>query len=82
MQTDNKDFITTAELAAYLGVSLSYVYKLSFYNTLPKYCPGKKLVWFKRTEVDEWLNRFRIASEDELAAEAELAAYKNRRVAR
>lgn len=79
MQIEKKDFMTTAELANYLGVSLSHVYKLSFYNTLPKYCPGRKLVWFKRSEVDEWLNRFRIASEDELAAQAELASYKNRR---
>lgn len=80
MQTENKNFITTAELADYLGVSKSYVYKLSFYNTLPKYCPGNKLLWFKKTEVDEWLSRYRIASEEELAAEAELAVYKSRRV--
>ena len=79
MESKNKNFITTAELAEYLSVSLSYVYKISFYNKLPKYCPGNKLVWFKRSEVDEWLTKHRISSEDELNAEAELTVYKSRR---
>ncbi len=79
MVSQNKNFITTAELAEYLGVSLSYVYKLSFYNKLPKYCPGNKLVWFKRSEVDEWLTKHRIASEEEVSSEAELMVYKSRR---
>jgi excisionase family DNA binding protein len=82
MQIQNKNFMNTAELADYLGVSKSYVYKLSFNNTLPKYCPGGKLVWFKRSEVDDWVGKCRIASDEELTDEAELATYKNGRTVR
>ena len=82
MQKLEKCFLSAVELAAYLGVSLSYVYKLSFNNTLPKYCPGGKLIYFLKQDVDDWLRKCRVASKEEIDAEAELETYKSRRGAK
>jgi excisionase family DNA binding protein len=75
-----KEFLSTSEVCDYLNVSRSCVYKLSFKNVLPKYCPGGKKIYFKKTEVDDYINKSRIASQNELNAEAELEMYKTRRI--
>ena len=74
-----KEYYSINDVCNYLGVSKSFVYKLSFNNTIPKYCPGGKLVWFKKSDVDDWVSKCRIASQDELYAQAELDTYKHRR---
>ncbi|WP_394772329.1 helix-turn-helix domain-containing protein [Mucilaginibacter sp.] len=71
-----KEYLSTDEVSKYLDVSKAYVYKLSFLNELPKYCPTGKRIWFKKTDIDEFINKGRIASNDELQAEAELRLYK------
>jgi excisionase family DNA binding protein len=62
----NNNFLTVAELCAYLGVSKSCVYKLSHYKTLPKYRPNGKKIWFKESEIQEWMDKHKISSMDEL----------------
>ncbi len=68
-----------AELCDYLGASRSFCYKLSHYNILPKYCPNGKLIYFKRAEVDLWLEKSRIPSNAELEAEVDLEILKKGR---
>jgi excisionase family DNA binding protein len=77
-----KIYLTIQDVCDYLGVSKSYVYKLSFNNLIPKYCPGGKLIYFKKCDIDDWVGKCRIASVEELNAEAELATYKNRGAAK
>lgn len=74
-----KEFLSTEEVCNYLNVSKAYVYMLSHKNELPKYCPSGKRIWFKKADVDEFLNRGRIASNEELQEEAELQMYQKRR---
>ncbi|SEP08505.1 DNA binding domain-containing protein, excisionase family [Mucilaginibacter gossypiicola] len=59
-------FLTLAELCTYLGVSKSFAYKLSHRNAIPKYCPTGGKIWFKKSDIDQWLNGHRIMSEKEL----------------
>ncbi|WP_179412639.1 helix-turn-helix transcriptional regulator [Mucilaginibacter sp. E4BP6] len=59
-------FLTLAELCTYLGISRSLAYKLSHRNTIPKYRPTNGRVWFKKSDIDQWLNNHRIMSETEL----------------
>ncbi len=49
-----------------LGLSKSFVYKLTATHQLPCYRPGGKLLYFDRGEMEAWLLRNRQASQLEL----------------
>lgn len=74
-----ENFISIKGLSDQLGLSKSYIYKLSSANVLPKYCPSGKVIFFKKSEVEAWLEKNRIPSNSELEAEVELSTYKNGR---
>jgi len=61
-----KEILNLAETAQYLGITRSYLYKLTSKNKLPFYRPMGKLIYFKRAELDSWLTRNRLKSEDEI----------------
>ena len=66
-----KEFLTREEVASYLGVSLSCVNKMAMKRVLPFYKPMGKNTYCKRTEVEQWLQHNRIATNEELEAEAQ-----------
>lgn len=70
-----KEVLTTAEASAFLGLSESYIYKLTSHKQIPHYKPNGKLVYFNRKELCEWAMRNQvqtvgqpatIAAEDEI----------------
>lgn len=61
-----KVFFTVKEAAAYLGTTTNYLYKLtSQQHRIPYYAPGRKLL-FKRAELDEWIEKSRVATDEEI----------------
>ena len=52
-----KEVLTAAEASAYLGLSESYIYKLTSLKQIPHYKPNGKLVYFNRKELCEWAMR-------------------------
>lgn len=52
---NTKKMLTVPELAAYSGLSISHIHKLTMARQLPHYKPGGKIIFFKRTEIDDWL---------------------------
>ena len=52
-----KEVLTTAEASAYLGLSESYIYKLTSLKQIPHYKPNGKLVYFNRKELCRWAMR-------------------------
>ena len=54
-QTDKP--LTFEEAADYLGLSKSYLYKLTSANKIPHYKPQGKRVYFAKVELDTWLLR-------------------------
>lgn len=74
-----ENFISLKGLSDQLGLSKSYIYKLSSSNVLPKYCPTGKLIFFKKSEVEAWLESNRIASQSEIESEVELQIIKRGR---
>lgn len=52
-----KEVLTTAEASAFLGLSESYIYKLTSHKQIPHYKPNGKLVYFNRKELCEWAMR-------------------------
>ncbi len=61
-----KEFMTVDELADYLGLSKSAVYKITSKKEIPFYNPGGKKIYFKRIEVDAWIESGRVAPDNEV----------------
>ena len=61
-----KEVLTSEETARYMGISLSYLYKLTMRKQIPHYKPMGKMCYFNRVEVEEWLQRNRVATDVEL----------------
>lgn len=43
------------EASLYLGISQSFLYKLTSNNKIPHYKPNGKLIYFNRVELEEWM---------------------------
>lgn len=65
-----KDVLTSIEAAKYMGVSLSYLYKLTMRQEIPHYKPSGKMVYFNRQELEQWLQKNRVMSVSEAKDQA------------
>ena len=66
----NTDQMLTATQAAdYLGIKISYLYKLSSKGSLPKYNPGGKIIFFAKTDLEAYKTRNRTPSVTEIVAQ-------------
>ena len=66
-----KAILTADEAASYLGISKSYLYKLTSRKEIPYYRPMGKVVYFDRTELEEWVRDNRISTAQEINAQAQ-----------
>lgn len=64
-----KNILTLEEVAEYTHLSKSYVYKLTSKGDIPYYKPNGKQLYFKRTEIDEWLLTNRNKTNQEIERE-------------
>lgn len=69
-----KAVLTSQEAAAYLGISLSKLYKLTCAKEIPHYKPNGKLNYFERAEIEAWVLRNRIATNAEISDQAQARA--------
>lgn len=66
-----KEVLTSAEAAKYLGVSKSCLYKWTMSRQIPHYkSPSGKLCFFNRKEIEAWMQSFKVATNDELEQQA------------
>ena len=65
-----KEVLTLSETAMYMGVSRSYLYKLTCGKQIPCYKPLGKQIYFNRKEIETWLQTNRIATHEELQERA------------
>ncbi len=65
-----KTVLTFDEVATYTGLSKSYLYKLTSGNVIPHYKPNGKNVYFNKAEIDTWLLRNEVKTNDALEQEA------------
>lgn len=58
MTENNKssDLMTTREAAAYLGLRMNYIHKLTRNNKIPCYRPTGRMLLFRKSELDAWVN--------------------------
>ena len=67
-----KQVLTMDDTATLTGLSKSYLYKLTCKGEIPHYKPNGKFIYYDKTEIETWLKRNRIASNNEIEAKAEL----------
>lgn len=61
-----KTVLNFNEACKYLDVSSSHLYKLTCNKSIPHFCPQGKKLYFKREELDSWLQRNRQQTSQEL----------------
>lgn len=67
-----KEVLTSDEASKYMGVSRSYLYKLTMRKEIPHYkSPTGKMCYFNRSELEQWLQSNRVATGNELADRAQ-----------
>ena len=74
-----KEVLTSDEAAKYMGVSKSYLYKLTMTKQIPHYKPTGKICYFNRKELEQWLQLNRIATDEELSLKAQSYILHERR---
>jgi excisionase family DNA binding protein len=66
----SKKVLTFEEALLYTGISPSYMYKLTSSSEIPHYKPTGKRIFFYREELEKWLLRNRIKTNEEIEREA------------
>ncbi len=65
-----KEVLNFNEACKYLDLSASHLYKLTSQKEIPHYCPQGKRLYFRRDELDAWLQRNKQTSSQEIDSEA------------
>ena len=75
-----KEVLNLSEASQYLELSHSHLYKLTSSGSIPHYKPNGKKLYFNRAELDQWLQRNRQSSTDEIEeAAANYVIHNNRK---
>jgi len=65
-----KTVLNFDEVAAYTGLSKSYLYKLTSSGGIPCFKPQGKHIYFSKQEIDQWLLQNRKATNGEIESKA------------
>lgn len=66
----NKPVLTIEEAAAYTGLTVSTIYKLTSTQQIPHSKPRGKMLYFDRAELESWLLQRRVKTTSEIDAAA------------
>lgn len=80
LDLNKKEVLTSNEAAAYMGISKSYLYKLTMRQQVPHYKPMGKMCYFNRQELENWLQSNRVATSVEISQQAQAYCMKGGRV--
>ena len=71
-----KEVLTSDEAAKYMGVSKSYLYKLTMRQQIPHYKPMGKMCYFNRLELEQWLQSNRVSTSTEISQQTQAYCMK------
>lgn len=71
-----KEVLTSNEAAQYMGISKSYLYKLTMRQQIPHFKPMGKMIYFNRLELEQWLQNNRVTTNDEISQQAQAYCMK------
>lgn len=69
-QAMQKQVLNFNETCTYLELSHSHLYKLTSTGAIPHYKPNGKKIYFQKDEIDQWLLRNKMYSNDEIEQQA------------
>lgn len=61
-----KKVLTVGDVCILTGLTKSYIYKLTSARGIPFYKPNDKTIYFKREDVEAWMLRGRVKSNEEI----------------
>jgi len=61
-----KKVLTFEEACEYTGLSKSYLYKLTAKREVPHFKPRAKMLYFNRDELEVWMQRGRVTTNEEM----------------
>lgn len=64
-----KDVMNLEECAQYTGLSKSCLYKMTALHEVPHSKPNGKMIFFEKEEINAWLMRNRVKTDEELRSE-------------
>ena len=73
-----KPVLNFQEAILYLEVSDSHLYKLTSRKEIPHFCPNGKKLYFRRDELDVWLQRNRQTTAAEIEQQASEYLLRNK----
>lgn len=71
-----KEVLTSDEACKYMGISKSFLHKLTWKKEIPHYKPHGKIIYFNRAELEAWLQSNRIPTDSELSQQAQVYCNK------
>ena len=71
-----KEVLTSDEAARYMGISKSYLYKLTMNRVIPHFKPMGKVCYFNRKELEGFLQGNRVATAVEISSQAQAYCMK------
>ena len=71
-----KEVLTSDEAAKYMGISKSYLYKLTMNRVIPHFKPMGKVCYFNRKELEGFLQGNRVATAAEINSKAQAYCMK------
>lgn len=73
MQMNNniEEILSLNEAAKFLKVSKSFIYKMTSQKLIPHYIPSGKKIFFKKSDLENWLLKNRIPPSSEVEADTE-----------
>ena len=71
-----KEVLTSDEAARYMGISKSYLYKLTMRREIPHFKPMGKVCYFNRKELEGFLQGNRVATAAEISSQAQAYCMK------
>ena len=77
--SSNKEVLTFEEACEYMGVSRSFLYKLTSRRQIPHSKPNGEKIFFEKKKLNLWLLQNRRKSKAELEAEALKYALRNKK---
>jgi excisionase family DNA binding protein len=66
-----EEILSLNEAAKFLCASKSFMYKMTSQKIIPHYIPGGKRIYFKKSDLEDWLLKNRIPPTSELETNTE-----------
>jgi excisionase family DNA binding protein len=71
-----KNILSFDEASEFLNLSKSYLYKLTSSGQIPHYKPQGKMLYFEKSELENWLRQNPIKTNQQVQQEAEVYLMK------